>query len=86
MSTQATKVLSIIGLIILGVILFLGGMFFGRAQTSAAFYPGSMMFGNSGYASGDNYSPNMMGDYTGDPGNYGSMMGNYGNMPGCQNA
>ncbi|NKQ37175.1 MAG: hypothetical protein HF973_16360 [Chloroflexi bacterium] len=49
MSTQATKVLSIIGLIILGVILFLGGMFFGRAQTSAAFYPGSMMFGNTGY-------------------------------------
>ncbi len=82
MSTQATKVLSIIGLIILGVILFLGGMFYGRAQTSAAFYPGSMMFGNSGYAPGDNYGANMMGDYTGDPGNYGGMMGSYGNMPG----
>lgn len=82
MSTQATKVLSIIGLIILGVILFLGGMFLGRAQTSAAFYPGSMMLTGNGYAQGSNFGPNMMGDFANNSGSYDNMMGSYGSMTG----
>lgn len=56
-----TRTLSIIGLVLLGAILFLGGMFFGWAQASAtAFFPGSMMFTDDPEAQA--YGYNMMGN------------------------
>ena len=56
-----TRTLSIIGLVLLGAILFLGGMFLGRAQASAtAFFPGSMMFTDGPESQA--YGYNMMGN------------------------
>jgi hypothetical protein len=82
-----TRTLSIIGLVILGIVLFLGGMFFGQSQASAAaFYPGGMMFANNSDAQVDGYnimgntgmmngSIDMMGNDLGMMG--GGMMGGY---------
>ncbi len=81
MSTQTTKALSIIGLIILSIILFLGGMFFGRGQVSAAFYPGSMMLSGNGYDGEENsFGPGMMGNFANAPSSFGSMMGSFGGL------
>ncbi len=81
-NSQTTKILFVVGLIILGIVLFLGGMFFGQAQANPGFYPGSMMFFNDSYAPENGYGPGMMGDFTGNPGGYGGMMGGYGGMMG----
>jgi hypothetical protein len=83
-----TRTLSIIGLVILGIVLFLGGMFFGQSQASAAaFFPGGMMYPNNSDGQVRGYSMmgsagvmnggfNMMG--TGFDMMGGSMMGGYG--------
>ena len=83
-----TRIVSIIGLVILAIVIFLGGMFFGQTQTSAAaFFPGGMMFANNaddkvaghnmmGNAGMMNGSFDMMGSGSGMMnGGYG-MMGN----------
>ena len=82
MSTQTTKVLSIVGLIILGIVLFLSGIFFGRMQTSAGFYPGGMMLTEDGYVQGGAFGSGMMGDFANNPGSYGSATNGYGMMDG----
>ncbi|MGB3717746.1 MAG: hypothetical protein WA996_25265 [Candidatus Promineifilaceae bacterium] len=76
-----TRTLSIIGLVILGIVLFLGGMFFGQSQASAAaFYPENMMFANNSDAQVDGY--NMMGNFGMMDGGF-DMMGNgFGMMGG----
>ena len=72
---NTTRILAIVGLVILAIVLFLGGMFYGQAQAStAAFYPGNMMFADGRYAGGEGFY-DMMGG-----GNYGMMDGSFGMM------
>ncbi len=77
-----TRILSIIGLVILGVALFFGGLFWGSSQANAlSFYPGSMM--NGGFsATQDGYMNTPQNGYGMMDGSFGiasnGMMGGYG--------
>ncbi len=74
-----TRTLSIIGLVLLGAILFLGGMFLGQARASVdAFFPGNMMFTGSPNARA--YGYNMMGNNASMMNRGIGMMGNGSNM------